>query len=55
MMPYLAKESGALVVEINPEPTPLTGRVGDYLLRGPAGEVINAIVARIEALRGPAV
>jgi NAD-dependent deacetylase len=52
MMPYLAKEAGALVVEINPEPTPLTGRVSDYLLPGPAGEVIRDLVARVANLRG---
>ena len=55
MMPYLAKETGALVVEINPEPTPLTGRISNFLLPGSAGEVLNAIVARVEALRGSAV
>lgn len=52
MMPIVAKESGARVVEINPEPTPLTGRVSDYLLEGPAGEVIRALVRRVEGLRG---
>lgn len=52
MMPHLAREAGALVVEINPEPTPLTGRVSHYLIQGAAGEVIDDIVARIEILRG---
>lgn len=52
MMPVLAKESGARVVEINPEPTPLTGRISDYLIQGGAGEVLNAILACIEILRG---
>ena len=52
MMPILAKESGARVVEINPEPTPLTGRISDYLIQGGAGDVLNAILACIEELRG---
>jgi len=52
MMPVLAKERGARVVEINPEPTPLTGRISDYLIQGGAGEVLNAILACIEELRG---
>lgn len=52
MMPVLAKESGARVVEINPEPTPLTGRVSDYLIQGGAGEVLDAILACVEPLRG---
>jgi len=52
LMPILARESGARVVEINPEPTPLTGRVSDYLLQGGAGEICSAILAQVEDLRG---
>lgn len=48
MMPVLAKESGAVVIEINPDPTPLTGAVSDFLIRGGAGEVMNRIVAGLE-------
>lgn len=44
MMPVLAKQHGARVVEINPEPTPLTAEVSDYLIRGKAGEVMNGIM-----------
>ena len=51
MIPMLAKESGARVVEINPEPTPLTGRVSDYLIQGGAGEVLDDILACIHAIR----
>ena len=54
LMPLLAKETGALVIEINPEPTPLTGRVSDYLIEGPSGAVIDAIVTCVRDLRGSA-
>ena len=51
MMPVLAKESGARVVEINPEPTPLTHHISDVFLQGGAGEVMDAIVACIAERR----
>jgi len=54
MIPLLAKETGARVIEINPEPTPLTGRVSDYLLEGAAGAVLEDIVACMEKQRGAA-
>jgi NAD-dependent deacetylase len=50
-MPVIAKESGAIVIEINPEPTALTGRISNYLIRGRAGEVMNRILAGLEAKR----
>jgi NAD-dependent deacetylase len=49
-MPVIAKESGAIVIEINPEPTPLTGGISDYLIAGKAGEVMNRLVDEIESL-----
>jgi NAD-dependent deacetylase len=47
-MPVIAKESSAKIIEINPERTPLTGEISDYLIMGQAGEVINRIVAAME-------
>lgn len=52
MMPLLAKEAGARVIEINPEPTPLTGRVSDDFVQGGAGAIMNDILACVEELRG---
>jgi NAD-dependent deacetylase len=46
-----AAESGATVIEINPEPTPLTGSVSDYLIRGPAGPVLSRIVHEIKKIK----
>lgn len=42
-LPDVAARAGALVVEVNPEDTPLTGRA-DYSVRGLAGEVLPALV-----------
>jgi NAD-dependent deacetylase len=44
-LPLVALESGATVIEVNPEPTPLSAWA-DYVLRGPAGEVLPVLVAR---------
>ena len=48
LMPMVAKQAGARVVEINYEPTPLTGRVADYTLLGKASETINGILAALD-------
>lgn len=40
---YAARERGAVVVEINLEPTPLTGQV-DFFLQGKSGEILPALV-----------
>ncbi len=50
-MPVIAKRNGATIIEINTEPSPLTREISDYLLRGGAGEVMNAIVAELEEIR----
>jgi len=42
-IPRTAKESGAAVIEINPEPTLLTATVTDIHLRGSASEVLLRI------------
>jgi NAD-dependent deacetylase len=42
-LPMLAKESGAYVVEVNPDPTPITGDVHESL-QGPAGEILPKII-----------
>ncbi|MCZ6830290.1 MAG: NAD-dependent deacylase [Gammaproteobacteria bacterium] len=46
-LPRLAKRSGALLVEINPQRTPLS-RYADYCLREPAGIALTAMVAACE-------
>jgi len=47
-IPRIAKESGAAVVEINPEETSLSGNVADLHLWGSASEVIGRIIERLK-------
>lgn len=51
-LPQVAARHGALVVQINPEPTPLDA-VADVSLHGPAGSVLPAILAAVAARLGP--
>ncbi len=39
---FAARNRGAMVVEINADPTPLTEKV-DFALRGKAGEILPAL------------
>lgn len=48
VLPTMARRSGALLVEVNPEPTELT-RTAALSLRGPAGEMLPWLVERITA------
>ncbi len=43
-LPEFAQRAGALVVEVNPNETPLSADA-DHVLRGPAGVVLPALVA----------
>lgn len=43
-LPLRAKRAGALVVEVNPRPTPLSG-LADHVLRAPSGVALPALVA----------
>ncbi|PID77852.1 MAG: RNA polymerase subunit sigma [Deltaproteobacteria bacterium] len=49
-IPSIAKTSGACVIEINPEPTPLTNGVADITLNGGAGKIISLIIEEINRL-----
>jgi NAD-dependent deacetylase len=46
-LPMTAKENGAIVIEINMEPTPMTDEISDYLICGSAGEIVPAIVEEV--------
>jgi NAD-dependent deacetylase len=48
-LPFAARRHGAVVVEVNRDATPLTEEA-DYVLRGPSGTVLPAIV---DVLRAP--
>ena len=45
-LPFTALAAGAMVVEVNPQPTPLSPHV-TYSLHGPAGAVLPKLVARV--------
>ena len=50
LMPVVAKDSGAKVIEINSERTLLTDDISDYLISGSAGDVMNRIIADLEEM-----
>jgi NAD-dependent deacetylase len=45
-LPFYARQSGAVVVDVNPEETPLTSSA-DYFLQGRSGEVLPELVKSI--------
>lgn len=49
-IPTMAKQHGAYLVEINPEPTPLTTHADEFLA-GPSGQVLPALYERLLAER----
>ena len=46
-LPRIARDAGAMVVEVNPEPSDLSS-LATVVCRGPAGVVLPALVARLE-------
>ena len=50
-IPLMARQAGALIVEINPEETPLTAFSTDVFLQGKSGEVLPALVEAIGKLK----
>lgn len=49
-LPLLAKQRGALLVEINPEPTPVTERADEFL-QGKAGTILPELVSALSENR----
>jgi len=47
LMPVIAKNNGARIIEINLEKTPLTDSITDYCLLGKAGEIMNNLVKSV--------
>ena len=43
-LPHLAKERGAVIIEVNLEPSELTGALSDVFLEGTAGEILPRLV-----------
>lgn len=53
-LPRLALAAGATVVEVNTEPTGLTGSVSDVILRGKAGVMLPLVLDAVKSLRAGA-
>jgi NAD-dependent deacetylase len=51
-MPVIARQSGAVVIEINSEPTPLTQTTSKFLVQGKAGSTVKAIADEVERMMG---
>jgi len=47
-LPLVAKRAGAIIIEVNPDKTPLTRRVSDIFLKGKAGPVMDRLAAEVE-------
>lgn len=43
-IPFVAKRSGAVIIEVNTEPTGLTSSITDYFLQGEGGQVLPPLV-----------
>ena len=46
-MPFIAKDNGAFIIEMNPEPTPLTSRISNLPLLGRAGSLMPRLVEAV--------
>ena len=49
-LPEIAREHGATIIEVNPEPSAFTGGVTDLFLRGKATEVMAALLAEVQTI-----
>jgi NAD-dependent deacetylase len=50
-MPVMAKQNGAVIIEINPEATPLSHSISDYMIKGPAGVSMRRLTAAVAKMR----
>jgi NAD-dependent deacetylase len=46
-IPMLAKQTGSILIEINPEPSRYTNYITDIYLAGKAGEIMTGLMAEI--------
>lgn len=50
-LPLLARSSGATIIEINPEPTPLSSQTAHYSLRGPAASIMDQLLFAMDVTK----
>ena len=46
-MPFIAKDNGADIIEVNPEPTPLSGRISNLQLMGRAANLVPQLAGGV--------
>lgn len=51
-IPYIAKERGAYIIEINPSPSAISSTLTDLYIGEPAGKALPLIVKALQELRG---
>ena len=51
MVPVVARQAGAALIDVNPEPDAIAA-TADWFLQGPGGEVLPRLVAEVRRLRG---
>ncbi|MFW5644774.1 MAG: SIR2 family NAD-dependent protein deacylase [Bacteroidota bacterium] len=51
LIPRMARQNGATIIEINPEPSAYTYEVSDIFLKGRAGEVLPVLVEEVTGNR----
>ena len=49
-LPEMANPA-TIIIEINADPTPLTGRTSDYLIQGKTGEILPQVVERVKKMQ----
>ncbi|MDY6864242.1 MAG: Sir2 family NAD-dependent protein deacetylase, partial [Thermodesulfobacteriota bacterium] len=49
-MPEFAKTKGAIIIEVNPQETPLTHGIADCFVKGSAGEIMPLIIKEVKNL-----
>src|SRR5206468_2216938 len=49
-LPFIARESGAAVIDVNPDPSPIS-RIAHVFLQGPSGVILPAVLEVIQSLR----
>ena len=50
-LPLVARDHGAAIIEVNPEPTPLS-EVADTVLRGPSGDLLPLVWSQLARAQG---
>ena len=49
-MPFIAKQNGAKIIEINPNESKYTSQITDIFLQGKAGEVLDEVMSRLDKI-----